>query len=71
MHNELVIDSAQNGGRIALLQDKNLVELHYDDKDNDFTVGDIYLGTVKRIVPGLNAAFIDIGYIIHEAAYHT
>lgn len=59
---ELIINSAQNGGRIALLQDKKLVELHYDDGDNSFSVGDIYLGTVRKLVPGLNAAFVDIGY---------
>ena len=59
---ELFIDSAQNGGRIALLQDKSLVEFHYEDHTKNFNVGDIFLGTVKRIVPGLNAAFIDIGY---------
>ncbi|UZR95565.1 Rne/Rng family ribonuclease [Chondrinema litorale] len=64
MSNELVINSSQNGsgGRIALLKDKNLVELHYDNEENKFSVGDIYLGTVRKIVPGLNAAFIDIGY---------
>mgnify|MGYP006424820615 CR=1 FL=1 len=44
------------------MQNKNLVELHYEDEGNAFNVGDIYLGVVKRIVPGLNAAFIDIGY---------
>jgi len=59
---ELFIDSTQNGGRIALLHDKSLVEFHYDDHTKNFNVGDIFLGTVKRIVPGLNAAFIDIGY---------
>ncbi len=62
MSNELVINSTQNGGRIALLRDKSLVELHYDNDENKFSVGDIYLGTVRKIVPGLNAAFIDIGY---------
>jgi ribonuclease G len=62
LSNELVINSTQNGGRIALLRDKSLVELHYDDNDNRFTVGDIYLGIVRKLVPGLNAAFIDIGY---------
>ncbi|MCC5946392.1 MAG: Rne/Rng family ribonuclease [Bernardetiaceae bacterium] len=59
---ELVINANDEGGRIALLQDRKLVEFHYDDSQNSFTVGDIYLGTVRRIVPGLNAAFIDIGY---------
>jgi ribonuclease G len=59
---ELLIDSAQNGSRIALLQDKSLIELHSEGMDNQFKVGDIYLGTVKKIVNGLNAAFIDVGY---------
>ena len=60
--NELVINSTEKGSRIALLRNKNLVELHYDDKGDNFSVGDMYLGTVKKLVPGLNAAFIDIGY---------
>lgn len=59
---ELVINSTQNGCRIALLRDKNLIEFHNEEDANKFTVGDIYLGTVKKVVPGLNAAFIDIGY---------
>ena len=62
MSNELVINSTQDGRRIALLKNKNLVEFHYDDSGSKFTVGDIYLGTVKKVVQGLNAAFIDIGY---------
>mgnify|MGYP001627392685 FL=1 len=62
MSTELLIDSAQNGSRIALLKDKSLVELHADGGDNQFKVGDIYLGTVRKIVNGLNAAFIDVGY---------
>jgi len=62
LSNDLVINSTQNGCRIALLKDKNVVEFHYDENGNQFTVGDIYLGTVKKVVPGLNAAFIDIGY---------
>ncbi len=62
MSNELVINSTQEGCRIALLKDKELIEFHQDDNNNKFTVGDIYLGTVKKVVQGLNAAFIDIGY---------
>jgi len=62
LSNELVINSTQNGCRIALLKDKNVVEFHFDESGNQFTVGDVYLGTVKKVVPGLNAAFIDIGY---------
>ena len=62
MSNELVINSTQDGCRIALLRDKGLVEFHHEVEANKFTVGDIYLGTVRKVVPGLNAAFIDIGY---------
>ncbi len=62
MTSELVINASPSGGRIALLQNKGLVEFHYENNSENFSVGDIYLGTVRRIVPGLNAAFIDIGY---------
>jgi len=62
LNNELVINSTSKGTRIALLQDKELVEFHKEDNSNTFTVGDMYLGTVKKIVPGLNAAFVDVGY---------
>lgn len=62
MSNELIINSTQDGERIALLQDKRLVEYHYEKNDTNYTVGDIFLGTVKKVMPGLNAAFIDIGY---------
>ena len=62
MSNELVINSTQKGERIALLQDKRLLEYHVEKPDHNFTVGDIYLGTVKKLVSGLNAAFVDVGY---------
>ena len=62
MSNELVINSTQDGCRIALLKNKSLVEFHHDTDENQFKVGDMYLGTVKKIVQGLNAAFIDIGF---------
>lgn len=62
MSNELIISATQDGCRIALLKDKTLVEFHHEEEGSKFTVGDIYLGTVKKVVPGLNAAFIDVGY---------
>jgi ribonuclease G len=62
LSNELIISATQNGCRIALLKDKQLVEFHEDEGGGKFAVGDIYLGTVKKVVQGLNAAFIDIGY---------
>ncbi len=62
MSNELIISATQDGCRIALLKDKQLAEFHEETNGSKFVVGDIYLGTVKKIVPGLNAAFIDIGF---------
>jgi ribonuclease G len=62
LSNELVINSTQEGERIALLQDKRLIEYHFDRNDTNYSVGDIFLGTVKKVMPGLNAAFVDIGY---------
>lgn len=62
MSSELIINSTQNGCRIALLKNKSLVEFHHDEDGIKFTAGDIYLGTVRKVVQGLNAAFIDIGY---------
>ena len=62
MVKELIIDSSPDGATIALLQDKQLVELHKEQISNNYTVGDIYLGRVKKIMPSLNAAFIDVGY---------
>lgn len=62
MSNELIISGAQDGCRIALLKDKTLVEFHQEEGSSKFTVGDIHLGAVKKVVQGLNAAFIDVGY---------
>ena len=62
MSNELIISATQEGCRIALLKDKTLAEFHEETEGSKFVVGDIYLGTVKKVVQGLNAAFIDIGY---------
>jgi len=62
LSNELIISATDGGSRIALLKDKSLVEFHQEAEGSKFVVGDIYLGTVKKVVQGLNAAFIDIGY---------
>ena len=47
---------------IALLEDKKLVELHHEKTDASFAVGDLYLGKVIKLSPGLNAAFVDVGF---------
>jgi ribonuclease G len=59
---EIVVDSRANDIWIALLKDGKLIELHEDRGGADFAVGDIYLGKVRRVVPSLNAAFVDVGY---------
>lgn len=62
MSTELIIHSrTAESVAVALLKNGKLSELHYDNQV-DFAVGDIYLGKVKRIVSGLNAAFVDVGY---------
>ncbi len=62
MNKELIIDSGPNEVNLALLEDKSLVELHKENFSNNYAVGDVHLGKVRRIMPGLNAAFIDVGY---------
>ena len=62
MNKELVINVTPSEISIALLEDKRLVELNKEKSDTKFSVGDIYYGKVKKIMPGLNAAFIDVGY---------
>ncbi len=62
MNKELVIDSNVKEVNIALLEDSNLVELHKEQNNNEFSVGDVFLGKVRKIMPGLNAAFVDVGY---------
>ena len=62
MTKELIINAAPHGVEIALMEDKKLVELHNEKTDANFAVGDLYLGKVKKLIPGLNAAFIDVGF---------
>jgi len=59
---ELIIDTSSSDVSIALLEDKKLVELNKEKSNPKFAVGDIYLGKVKKLMPGLNAAFIDVGF---------
>lgn len=59
---ELIVDARRNGIWLALLDDGKLIELHEEQGNAEFAVGDIYLGRVRKIVPSLNAAFVDVGY---------
>ena len=58
----MIIDAGETEISLALLEDKQLVELNKEKRDIKFSVGDIYLGKVKKIMPGLNAAFVNVGY---------
>ena len=58
---ELIIASHPNEVQLALLENKKLVEIHRETSSDCHSVGDIYLGTVRKIMPGLNAAFVDVG----------
>jgi ribonuclease G len=59
---ELIIDATSQEISIALLENKELVELNKVSRNLEFSVGDIHLGKVKKVMPGLNAAFVDIGH---------
>ncbi|MCE5346389.1 MAG: Rne/Rng family ribonuclease [Bacteroidales bacterium] len=59
---DLIIDVGDSEVSLALLEDKQLIELNKEKRNIKFSVGDIYLGKVKKIMPGLNAAFINVGY---------
>ena len=62
MKSELVVDVNQEDISIALLEDSRLVSLQKESRNIAYAVGDIYLAKVKKIMPGLNAAFVDVGY---------
>lgn len=62
MQTKLIINARAEQAVIALLQDDKLTELILEKSDNRFSVGDIYLGKVKKIASGLNATFVDVGY---------
>lgn len=61
MEKELIINSSPNEVEIALLENHQLVEIHKQKTSNSFSVGDIFLGSIRKLMPGLNAAFVDIG----------
>lgn len=62
VNSELIVDVSKKEISIALTEDKRLVELHKESSNSQFSVGDFYLGKVKKVMPGLNAAFVNVGY---------
>ena len=61
MEKDLIIDVSSTEISIALLDNHRLVELNKEQNGGSFSVGDVYLGKVKKVMPALNAAFVDIG----------
>jgi ribonuclease G len=62
MDKELIIRSGSEHVDFALLKDGKLIELHKDEGSNNFSVGDVFIAKVRKAVPGLNAAFVNVGY---------
>lgn len=61
MKKELIISYENEQTTIALLEDGRLFELHTEEEESEFVVGDLFLGKVKKLAPNLNAAFVNIG----------
>ena len=61
MRKEIVINTSSSETRIAILEDKNLVEMYVEQPENERMVGDIYKGKVTNVVEAIQAAFVDIG----------
>ncbi len=62
MKSELIVDVQSAEVSIALLEDSRLVSLQKESRSQAYAVGDIYLAKVKKLMPGLNAAFVNVGY---------
>ena len=62
MTSELIVDVQPKDISIALLEDKRLVEYQKEGRTEQFSVGNVYLAKVRKLMPGLNACFVSVGY---------
>jgi len=62
MKKEILINSTSNESRIAITEDGKLAELFIENPHNERIIGDIYLGRIAKVIPGIKAAFIDLGF---------
>lgn len=62
MKKEIIIDASSDETRIAITEDGLLTEYFVDEENSQRSVGDIYLGRVAKVIPGIKAAFIDVGH---------
>ena len=59
---DLIVDVSASEVQIALMENHRLIELNRESSQgHSYSVGDVFLGKVKKILPALNAAFVDIG----------
>ena len=65
MKKEIYINESMGETRIAILEDDRLVEVYVEKHDQQRMVGNIYKGIVENVIPGMQAAFVDIGYSIN------
>ena len=65
MKKEIYINVSMGETRIAILEDTQLVEVYIEKQDKQRMVGNIYKGKVENVLPGMQAAFVDIGYDIN------
>ena len=62
MKSEVIVDVQPKEISIALLEDQKLVEFQQEGREENFAVGNIYLAKVRKIMPGLNACFVNVGH---------
>src|SRR5712692_1549048 len=62
MRKEIIINAVADEIRIAITEDNRLAELYVETPEKERLVGDIYLGKIAKVMPGIRAAFIDIGH---------
>ena len=65
MEKEIFINESMGESRIAIIEDGTLVEVYVEKQDQQRMVGNIYKGKVENVLPGMQAAFVDIGYDIN------
>ena len=58
---EIFVDKKENQEKVALVENGNLIEYYEEDENTDRKEGNIYIGTVRDIVPGMQSAFVDLG----------
>ena len=58
---EIFVDKKENQEKVALVENGNIIEYYEEDENTDRKEGNIYIGTVRDIVPGMQSAFVDIG----------